>query len=196
MLIARPFPSIHDSYTLTLLDNEFSVRIPNLPSVRRALNHSRSSVVSFALSTGNDGSKERTQKGTKEELPENRAANEKVTNSSFHSPSEAGEALPEVHNLILSTHELSQSDQVLGSPLHIPSRRQSHAASFNDTNVSSFQFTPHNLCGQSRDTSTRCEVCLVSDGIDGPFIVRKYYLIYSRTSHCCPSFNLSADLLT
>ena len=132
----------------------------------------------------------------KEELPENRAANEKVTNSSFHSPSEAGEALPETHNLILSTHELSQSDQVLGSPLHIPSRRQSHAASFNDTNVSSFQFTPHNLCGQSRDTSTRCEVCLVSDGIDGPFIVRKYYLIYSRTSHCCPSFNLSADLLT
>lgn len=179
MLIARPFPSIHESYTLTLLDNEFSVRIPNLPSVRRALNHSRSSVVSFALSTGNDGSKERTQKGTKEELPENRAANEKVTNSSFHSPSEAGEALPETHNLILSTHELSQSDQVLGSPLHIPSRRQSHAASFNDTNVSSFQFTPHNLCGQSRDTSTRCEVCLVSDGIDGPFIVRKYYLIYS-----------------
>ena len=79
MLIARPFPSIHESYTLTLLDNEFSVRIPNLPSVRRALNHSRSSVVSFALSTGNDGSKERTQKGTKEELPENRAARRLLT---------------------------------------------------------------------------------------------------------------------
>ena len=196
MLIARPFPSIHESYVLTLLENEFSVRIPNLPSVRRALNP-RSFAVSFALSSWNDGSKEGTQKGAKEEISENVAGTkEKVIGSASHSPSEVGEALPEKHHLVLPIHESSQSDQVLGSPLHIPSRRQSHAASFNDTDTSSFHFTPlHNFCGQSRDTSARCEVCLVSDGIDGPFIVSKDYLIYSRTSHCCLSFTPSADSL-
>ena len=154
MLSSRPFPVISETCVLTLLENELTVRIPDLPSIRRVLNQSRSSVFSFALSTWSDDPNESVHKGV-------HGVKDSIRNGSHDS----AEALPEEHHLTLTSHELHQTgiqNQVLGSPLHIPSRRQSHVSTVDESELTSIHpRNLHNLCGQARDVASHCEVCAV-----------------------------------
>ena len=184
VFISRPFPSVHESYVLTLLENEFSVRIPNLPSVRRILSQTRSSIGSVISSPMYPRSIETTHQGnTMKVLP---GANEKVLQNPA-STAETLEALPETGDLITSTNNSSQNHQTIDSHFWIQSQHELDSLCLHHPSPNQLSPSPP-LCGQSRDLVSLCEVCHVSDGIDGAFIVRFPFTIYPRIFHCYPTF--------